>query len=59
MHDRTTGGEDDGVTCPNGNRPPECTEIDPCEACTQDADAEAEVATEIHRWRTSTVDGGS
>lgn len=36
-----TEGDDDGLTCPNGNRPPECTEIDPCEACTQDADAEA------------------
>jgi hypothetical protein len=34
--------EGDGLTCPNGNRPPECTEIDPCEACAQDADAEAE-----------------
>lgn len=34
-------GDDDSLTCPNNNRPPECTEIDPCEACTQDADAEA------------------
>ena len=32
---------DDGLTCPNGNRPPECIEIDPCEACAQDADEEA------------------
>ncbi|MEW2260769.1 hypothetical protein [Streptomyces sp. NPDC047869] len=35
--------EQDGLTCPNGNRPPECTEIDPCEPCTQDADAEADM----------------
>ncbi|WP_330342633.1 hypothetical protein [Streptomyces sp. NBC_00557] len=35
--------QQDGVTCPNGNRPPECTEIDPCEACAQDADAEGEM----------------
>ncbi|MGW3928725.1 hypothetical protein ACWECC_11545 [Streptomyces microflavus] len=35
-------GEGDGLTCPNGNHPPECREIDLCEACTQDADAEAE-----------------
>ncbi|MFB7836178.1 hypothetical protein [Streptomyces sp. NPDC056056] len=33
--------EDDGLTCPNGNQPPECTEIDPCEACAQDEDEEA------------------
>ncbi|MFJ4526194.1 hypothetical protein ACIP4Y_35650 [Streptomyces sp. NPDC088810] len=41
QHEESTDGEDDGSRCPNGNRPPECTEIDPCEACTQDADAEA------------------
>jgi hypothetical protein len=34
--------DDDGLACPNGNRPPECTEIDPCEPCAQDEDAEAE-----------------
>ncbi|MEU7385016.1 hypothetical protein AB0A91_34685 [Streptomyces sp. NPDC042207] len=33
---------DDGMTCPNGNRSPECTEIDPCEACTRDVDVEAQ-----------------
>ncbi|MDF3303070.1 hypothetical protein [Streptomyces tropicalis] len=33
--------EDDGLMCPNSNRPPECTEIDPCEACAQDEDEEA------------------
>ncbi|MFH8257894.1 hypothetical protein [Streptomyces roseolus] len=32
---------DDGLTCPNGNKAPECTEIDPCEACAQDEDEEA------------------
>ncbi|MER5372560.1 hypothetical protein [Streptomyces sp. NPDC002553] len=37
-----TQGEGDGLTCPNGNRPPECTELDPCEACAQDTDTEAE-----------------
>ncbi|MFF3959149.1 hypothetical protein ACFYY1_39045 [Streptomyces sp. NPDC001890] len=33
---------DDGMACPHDNRPPECSEIDPCEPCAQDEDAEAE-----------------
>lgn len=28
--------------CPNGNTAPECTEIDPCEPCAQDADEEGD-----------------
>ncbi|MGW6145678.1 hypothetical protein, partial [Streptomyces sp. NPDC055140] len=37
----TADRDQDGLMCPNGNCPPECTEIDLCEACTQDEDAEA------------------
>ncbi|MEU7031603.1 hypothetical protein AB0A60_33510 [Streptomyces sp. NPDC046275] len=43
---------DDGLTCPNGNQPPECTAIDPCEACAQDEDEEAamiEASMGLHR----------
>ncbi|MGC5264108.1 hypothetical protein ACPXCO_24120 [Streptomyces cyaneofuscatus] len=49
-------GEKDGSTCPNGNRPPECREIDLCEACTQDADAEAEVIETSMGLRNQTND---
>ncbi|MCX4826905.1 hypothetical protein OG883_45545 [Streptomyces sp. NBC_01142] len=50
-------GEGDGLTCPNGNRPPECIEIDPCEACAQDADAEAEEIEASMGLRNQTDDG--
>ncbi|MCZ1012343.1 hypothetical protein [Streptomyces lydicus] len=47
----------DGVMCPNNNRPPECTELDPCETCTQDADAEAEVIEASMDLRGRATDG--
>ncbi|MFE5407106.1 hypothetical protein ACFQ9Z_38750 [Streptomyces sp. NPDC056580] len=51
--------QQDGVTCQNGNRPSECTEIDPCEACAQDADAEAEVIEASMGLRGPAADGDS
>ncbi|WP_159027614.1 MULTISPECIES: hypothetical protein [unclassified Streptomyces] len=54
----STDGEDDGSRCPNGSRPPECTEIDPCEACAQDADAEAEsIEASMGLHAATTTDG--
>lgn len=47
----------DGVMCPNGNRPPECTEIDSCEACTQDAEAEVVEASMDLRGRATDGEG--
>ncbi|MFE8941164.1 hypothetical protein ACFYNX_27280 [Streptomyces sp. NPDC007872] len=48
--------EDDGLTCPNGNQSPECTEIDPCEACAQDADQEATMIEASMGLHNGTID---